>query len=113
RAANLIFPALLLATACGGPNTEDERLTVGLRPLFYSAAVQADSGLRVLQGSRACFTVETVHEADSSTVIAQGCHNVEITGKQVSEDNCVILEETGPLQVDFTPRSGCSFPFED
>src|SRR5690606_30380338 len=66
-----------------------------------------------LQGSRACFTVETVHEADSSTVIAQGCHNVEITGKQVSEDNCVILEETGPLQVDFTPRSGCSFPFED
>lgn len=104
-----IVPLCLLATACLEANSEQETLTVSIKPLFYSAA-HHPSGSLALQGSTACFEVVMVRpEGQDGIYLLERCYDVAIKGASKTEGDCVVLDALGAVEVDFTPRADCSY----
>ncbi|MDC0675500.1 hypothetical protein [Nannocystis radixulma] len=105
------MPVCLLLAGCIEGNTEQEQIRVVLSPLFYSG-VHTPSSLKALLGSQACFHfgLMDVKEQNVLAPDAVACVDATIAGVPVHEGDCMVLDELGPLQIDFTPRAGCPFP---
>ncbi|PCC73288.1 hypothetical protein SAMN02745121_02984 [Nannocystis exedens] len=106
--ARLSLAVCLAPLGCTKANSEDETLHVSLRPLFYSE-VHAPSGLRALQGSTVCFDVEEIDTAEGSLRLQpfDACYDIAVADAPMANGDCVILDQLGTVQVDYTPRADC------
>jgi MYXO-CTERM domain-containing protein len=106
--AYLILTLCLAPLGCTRANSEEETLHVSLRPLFYSEA-HAPSGLRALQGSTVCFDVSQIETAEGPLRLEpfDACYDIAIAGGPIRNGDCMLLEQLGEVQVDYTPRDDC------
>ncbi|WAS96228.1 MYXO-CTERM sorting domain-containing protein [Nannocystis punicea] len=112
--ACLLAIACLGSLGCRAANSEDGALYLSLRPLFYSE-VHEPSGLRALQGSRACFEIRSHAEPGDETLQVEdlgGCYEMAMAGEPIAPGGCVVLDQLGAVQVDATYLGDCLFEGE-
>jgi hypothetical protein len=107
-------PSLLLTlVACTVAESEEQTLDLSTQPLFYSAAEPFVSGSRVLEGSRACLSIDGVLVGDRWWIDSpfDQCYAVTLDGESIEHGACVTLDVPGEIVYDYAPLATC--PIDD